>query len=103
MLCISLKRFFGWIFTIHPNKIKEENRENLIKYQTLICDLLYEKFVEEPEFYKMKSEQKEKLREQLDLIDESREKLRKQLKSVENLTWEDFKASNRQLQIPFSE
>ena len=51
----------------------------------------------------MKSEQKEKLREQLDLIDESREKLRKQLKSVENLTWEDFKASNRQLQIPFSE
>ena len=75
----------------------------MIKYQTQICDLLYEKFVEEPEFYKMKSEQKEKLREQLDLIDESREKLRKQLKSVENLTWEDFKASNRQLQIPFSE
>lgn len=63
MLCISLKRFFGWIFTIHPNKVKEENRENLMKYQTLICDVLYEKFVEEPEFYKMKSEQKEKLRE----------------------------------------
>ena len=103
MLCISLKRFFGWIFTIHPNKIKEENRENLMKYQTLICDLLYEKFVEEPEFYKMKSEQKEKLREQLDLIDESREKLRKQLKNVENLTWEDFKASNRQLRLSFSE
>lgn len=36
MLCISLKRFFGWVFTIHPNKIKEENRENLMKYQTLI-------------------------------------------------------------------
>lgn len=103
MLCISLKRFFGWIFTIHPNKVKEENRENLMKYQTLICDVLYEKFVEESEFYKMKSEQKEKLREQLDLIDESREKLRKQLKSVENLTWEDFKASNRQLRLSFSE
>ena len=51
----------------------------------------------------MKSEQKEKLREQLDLIDESREKLRKQLKNVENLTWEDFKASNRQLRLSFSE
>ena len=103
MLCLPLKRFFLWLGGIHPNKVKEEARENVLRYQELISDILYEKFVEEPEFYKMKSEQKEKLREQLDLIDESREKLRKQLKSVENLTWEDFKANNRQLHLPFSE
>lgn len=103
MVCLPLKRFFLWLGGIHPNKVKEEARENVLRYQELISDILYEKFVEELEFYKMKSEQKEKLREQLDLIDESREKLRKQLKNVENLTWEDFKASKHQQHLPFSE
>lgn len=103
MLCLPLKRFFLWLGGIHPNKVKEEARENVLKYQTLICDVLYEKFVEEPEFYKMKSEQKEKLRQELDVVDESRERLRKQLKSVESLTWEDFKANNRQLKLLFQE
>ena len=51
----------------------------------------------------MKSEQKEKLRQQLDVVDESREKLRKQLKSVDNLTWEDFKANKQQLKLLFQE
>ena len=72
-----------------------------MKYQELISDILFEKFVEEPEFYKMKSEQKDRLREQLDLIDESRDKLRKQLKQIDSLTWEDFKANNRQLKLSF--
>lgn len=72
-----------------------------MKYQELICDILFEKFVEEPEFYKMKSEQKDRLREELDAIDESRDKLRKQLKQIDSLTWEDFKANNRQLKLPF--
>ena len=103
MLCLPLKRFFLWLGGIHPNKVKEEAKEGVLKYQTLICDILYEKFVEEPEFYKMKSEQKEKLREQLDFVDESRDQLRKQLKTVESLTWEDFKANNRQLKIAFAE
>ncbi len=103
MLCLPLKRFFLWLGGIHPNKVKEEARENVLKYQTLICDVLYEKFVEEPEFHKMKSEQKEKLRQQLDVVDESREKLRKRLKSVDNLTWEDFKANKQQLKLLFQE
>lgn len=101
MLCISLKRFFLWLGGIHPNKVKEEAKEGLMKYQELICDILFEKFVEEPEFYKMKSEQKDRLREELDAIDESRDKLRKQLKQIDSLTWEDFKANNRQLKLPF--
>lgn len=58
MLCLPLKRFFLWLGGIHPNKVKEEVREGLMKYQELISDILFEKFVEEPEFYKMKSEQK---------------------------------------------
>lgn len=101
MLCISLKRFLGWIFTIHPNKIKEENRENLIKYQTLICDVLYEKFVEEPEFYKMKTERENQILEQLAEIDTTKGELKKKLRMVKGATWEDFKSNNRQLQIPF--
>ncbi len=101
MLCLPLKRFFLWLGGIHPNKVKEEAREGLMKYQELISDILFEKFVEEPEFYKMKSEQKDRLREELDAIDESRDKLRKQLKQIDTLTWEDFKANNRQLKLPF--
>lgn len=101
MLCISLKRFFGWIFTIHPNKIKEENRENLMKYQTLICDVLYEKFVEEPEFYKMKTEQENQILEQLAEIDTTKGELKRKLKIVKIATWEEFKMNNRQLSIPF--
>ena len=101
MLCISFKRFLLWLGGIHPNKVKEEAKEGLMKYQELISDILFEKFVEEPEFYKMKSEQKDRLREQLDLIDESRDKLRKQLKQIDSLTWEDFKANNRQLKLSF--
>lgn len=101
MLCLPLKRFFLWLGGIHPNKVKEEAREGLMKYQELISDILFEKFVEEPEFYKMKSEQKDRLREELDALDESRDKLRKQLKQIDSLTWEDFKANNRQLKLPF--
>lgn len=101
MLCLPLKRFFLWLGGIHPNKVKEEAKEGLMKYQELICDILFEKFVEEPEFYKMKSEQKDRLREELDAIDESRDKLRKQLKQIDSLTWEDFKANNRQLKLSF--
>lgn len=102
MTCIKLRRFFGWILTIHPEKVKEGNRANLIKYQELISDVLYEKFVEEPEFYKLKNEQKGQLLEQLNEVNESREKLKKQLKTIEDLTWDDFKANNRQLKIDFA-
>lgn len=102
MLCISLKRFFLWLGGIHPNKVKEEARESVLKYQALICDVLYEKFVEEPEFYKLKNEQKGQLLEQLNEVNESREKLKKQLKTIEDLTWDDFKANNRQLKIDFA-
>ena len=101
MLCLPLKRFFMWLGSINPNKVKENAREKVLTYQELICDILYEKFVEEPEFYKMKNEQKEKLREQLLKIDESREQIRKELKIIEGLTWEEFKANNRQLKLPF--
>lgn len=101
MLCISLKRFFLWLGGIHPNKVKEEAKESVMKYQELICDVLFEKFVEEPEFYKLKNEQKGQLLEQLNEVNESREKLKKQLKTIEDLTWDDFKANNRQLKIDF--
>lgn len=45
MFCISLKRFFLWLGGIHPNKVKEESKEMVLRNQTLICDMLYEKFI----------------------------------------------------------
>lgn len=86
----------------HSSKqIKEEIRAELLKYQRLICDIIFEKFVEEPEFYKLKNEQKGQLLEQLNEVNESREKLKKQLKTIDDLSWEDFKANKRQLKIDF--
>lgn len=43
MLCMPLKRFFLWLEGIHPNKVKEESKEELIKFQESICDILFER------------------------------------------------------------
>ncbi len=45
MLCLPLKRFFLWLGGIHPNRVKEESKEVVLRNQILICDSLYEKFI----------------------------------------------------------
>jgi hypothetical protein len=44
MLCLPIKYVFGWLFTIHPDNVKTEVRENLIQYQQACCDALFEYF-----------------------------------------------------------
>lgn len=41
MLCLPLKKLFGWLMTISPNKVKPELRDTVIKYQEECDDVLW--------------------------------------------------------------
>ena len=42
MLCLPLKKLFGWLMTISPNKVKPELRDTVIKYQEECDDVLWD-------------------------------------------------------------
>lgn len=99
MLFINFKHFFGWLFGIHPNKVKEDNRENLIKYQAEVCNILYEKFFMEPQFLKLKTEAKLKIINEIENVNTDLKEKRKKLKEIDGYTYADFKASSMQLSL----
>lgn len=41
MTCLPLKKLFGWMMTISPNKVKPELKETIIKYQDECDDALW--------------------------------------------------------------
>lgn len=41
MLCLPLRKLFGWLMTISPNKVKLELRDTVIKYQEECDDVLW--------------------------------------------------------------
>ncbi len=43
MLCIPLKHFYIGLSSIYPNNVKKEVKGELIKYQELVCDILFER------------------------------------------------------------
>jgi len=42
MTCLPVKKLFGWLMTISPNKVKPELRDTVIKYQEECDDVLWE-------------------------------------------------------------
>lgn len=44
MLCLPLKFVYGWVFSINPDNVKEQSRENVIKYKRECYNALYEHF-----------------------------------------------------------
>jgi hypothetical protein len=44
MVTIPLKYVFGWLFRIDSRNVKEEVRENVLKYQTECYEVLYNRF-----------------------------------------------------------
>ncbi|MDF7321422.1 phage antirepressor N-terminal domain-containing protein [Proteus mirabilis] len=42
MICLSMHKLTGWLYSIMPNKVKPEIRDKVIKYQEECDDVLYE-------------------------------------------------------------
>ena len=107
MLCIPLQFFPGWLFSINPDNVKEEARENLIKYQLECNKVLFDYFFSRVDFSKRKESIVSLAKE---TYDESLEKLRiakselkvaeSELQKAINMTFEEWQAERRQLTIP---
>ncbi len=48
MTCLPALYFFGWLFSINANNVKEEKRNNLIKYQQECFAVLHAHFFARP-------------------------------------------------------
>lgn len=46
MLCIPLRKLAGWLMTIHPNRVKPEIRDTIIRYQNECDDVLWQYWTE---------------------------------------------------------
>lgn len=44
MLCLPVRYIFGWLFTINPKNVKEEEREKELEYRRKCYDALYDHF-----------------------------------------------------------
>lgn len=107
MVCIPLRFFSGWLFSINPDNVKEEAREKLIEYQLKCNDILYDYFFGRAEFAQKKEQEfsrqmevvataKKNFRDAKLVLNEAELKLRQ----INALTFEDYVAGNRQLSIP---
>lgn len=45
MLCISVNQLNGWLFSINPNKVRDDIRPKLLQYQKECMDVLYKHFM----------------------------------------------------------
>ncbi|MFW6480917.1 phage antirepressor N-terminal domain-containing protein, partial [Acinetobacter baumannii] len=45
MVCLPLRKLFGWLMTISPNKVKPELRDTVIKYQEECDDVLWDYWI----------------------------------------------------------
>lgn len=107
MVCLPLRYFPSWLFSINPNNVKEEVRENLMEYQKKCNDILYDYFFSRVDFSRKKERAVAMAKE---ACDEKLEQLRiakSELKVAENelskamaMTFEDWQANSRQLTIP---
>lgn len=107
MVCIPLRFFSGWLFSINPDNVKEEAREKLIEYQLKCNDILYDYFFGRAEFAQKKEQEfsrqmevvataKKNFRDAKLVLNEAELKLRQ----INAMTFEEWQANERQLTIP---
>ena len=106
MVTIPFMYVFGWLFSIDSRNVKEEAKENVLKYQLECYKALYYHFTNYAEFV----EQKQKaIEEQLEIVDSAKTNFKsaksvldeadKHLKSLRQLAYADFDANRRQLKM----
>lgn len=107
MLCIPFRFFAGWLFSIHPDKVKDEAREVIMQFQLKCNDVLYNYFFRRAEFAQKKevavAKAKEEYEEKTELvrIAKSEQKLAEtNFNKVLAMTYEDYMAEQQQLTIP---
>ena len=107
MVCIPLRYFPSWLFSINPNNVKEEIRDKLLEYQIKCNDVLYNYFFRRAEFAQKKevavAKAKEEYEEKTELvrIAKSEQKLAEtNFNKVLAMTYEDYMAEQQQLTIP---
>ena len=108
MLCLPYMFALGWLFSINPKNVKEEARENVIKYKLECYTALFNHFSDQSEFLEQKQKALEKQLEEVERIstDYSKTKqelndARKTLNKVKEMTFEQWQTNNRQLSIDF--
>ena len=89
MVCLPLRYFPSWLFSINPNNVKEDIRENLLEYQKKCNDILYDYFFSRVDFSQKKEKVVAKAKE---ICDEKNKALA--------MTFEDWQADRQQLTIP---
>lgn len=107
MVCIPLRYFFAWLFTINPNNVKEEIRESMQKYQLECSNVLFDYFFSRAEFAQKKERE---FSRQLEVVATAKENFHNakrilseaemRLKRINAFTFEDFMAEEHQLRIP---
>lgn len=107
MLCIPLRYFSSWLFSINPNNVKEEIQENLLEYQKKCNDILYDYFFNRSEFAFRKEKAVAKAKEIYDEKTEQVKVARSEQKLAEEnfnktlkMTYEEYMADRNQLTIP---
>lgn len=109
MYAIPYMYIFGWLFSIDTFKVSENAREAVLRYQTECYKALFEHFTEPQTFLKQKQEVMEKkvteyqecqrrFKDAQKLMNEAKSELNQVMK----LTIEDWRANNRQLNLPFT-
>ena len=101
MVCLPLRYFPSWLFSINPNNVKEDIRENLLEYQKKCNDILYDYFFSRVDFSQKKekvvAKAKEDFRNAKKILSDAETRLNK----INALTFDEYMANERQLKIPF--
>ena len=107
MVCLPLRYFPSWLFSINPNNVKEDIRENLLEYQKMCNDILYDYFFSRAEFAQKKEKVVAKAKELFDEKTETFKEARDEMKEAEKnfnkalaLTFEEWQVDRQQLTIP---
>lgn len=107
MVCLPLRYFPSWLFSINPNNVKEEVREHLLEYQLKCNDVLFDYFFRRTQIAIRKEKDVAKAKEEL----EEKTELLRIAKNEQTMaktkfdkalakSFDDYEEERRQLTLP---